>query len=58
MSKIVNLNQFRKTRARDDKRRKADDNAALHGLKKSEKELAKARRDKAKRDLDGHECDT
>lgn len=57
MSKVVNLNQFKKSRARDEKRRAGDANAAKHGLSKTQKELAKARAEKAKRDLDGHETE-
>lgn len=55
MSKVVNLNRFKKQKARDDKRRVGDRNAARHGVTKSEKDLAEARRSKAERDLDGHE---
>ena len=55
MSKPVNLNRFKKQKARDDKRRAGDANAARHGLSKTQKDLAKARREKAGRDLDGHE---
>ncbi|MGP6086270.1 DUF4169 family protein [Antarctobacter jejuensis] len=55
MSKVVNLNRFRKQQARDEKRREGDANAAKHGLSKSVKDLAKARADKARRDLEGHE---
>ena len=54
MSSVSNLNRFRKQKARDDKRRKGDENAARHGLSKDQKALAKARSDKAARDLDGH----
>ena len=54
MAKIVNLNTFRKQKRRDDKRRAGDQNAAQHGLSKADKSLAKARKDKAERDLDGH----
>ncbi len=54
MAKIVNLGRARKDKARSEKRQKADANAAFHGLTKAEKTLARARRDKAARDLDGH----
>ena len=53
MSRVVNLNQFRKAKARDQKRAKADENAVKFGRSKAEKELEKARADKARRDLDG-----
>ncbi|AUC55425.1 DUF4169 domain-containing protein [Sagittula sp. P11] len=55
MSKVVNLNRFRKQKSRDEKRREGDTNAAQHGLTKAQKTLAKARTDKERRDLDGHE---
>jgi hypothetical protein len=54
MSNVTNLNQFRKAKARDDKRAKADENAVTFGRTKAQKDLEKARRDKARRDLDGH----
>ncbi len=55
--KVVSLSRARKTRARDDKRRQADANAARHGRTKAERaadEAATARRD---RHLDNHERD-
>jgi len=55
MSQPVNLNRFRKQKARAEKRARGDENAALGGLSKAEKALARARADKARRDLDGHE---
>ena len=54
MSTVTNLNRFRKQKARDDKRRKGDENAARHGLSKGQKDLSKAQNEKAERDLDGH----
>lgn len=55
MAEIVNLNHFRKSKARADKRREADENAVKFGRTKVDKTLEKARQDKEKRDLDGHE---
>jgi len=55
MSRPVNLNRFRKQKARADKRARGDENAAQSGLSKAEKTLARARADQARRDLDGHE---
>ncbi len=55
MSKIVNLSQRRKQRARAEKRQAGDENAAKHGRGKAQKALEQARNDKQKRDLDGHE---
>jgi hypothetical protein len=57
MAGVVNLNRFRKEKARAEKRAEADANAAKHGRTKAEKALDKARAEKAARDLDGHERD-
>lgn len=53
MSTPVNLNQFRKQKARAEKRAHADANAVKFGRTKAEKSLEKARADKAARDLEG-----
>ena len=58
MSEPVNLNKVRKARAREEARAKADENAVRYGRSKAEKELDKARQDKARRDLDGHKSET
>lgn len=55
MTQPVNLNRFRKQKARAEKRRTGDENAAKHGRSKAEKLLDEARAEKARRDLDGHE---
>ena len=57
MSKIVNLNRFRKDKARADKRAQADANAVRHGQSKAAKAQEKAKADKARRDLDGHKLE-
>ena len=54
MSKITNLTQFRKQKARLKKRAQGDENAAKFGRSKAEKTLAQHAADKARRDLDGH----
>ena len=51
-SEPVNLNRARKARARADKQARANENAARFGRSKAQKELEKARADKAVRDLD------
>ncbi|MCI5110763.1 MAG: DUF4169 family protein [Marivita sp.] len=53
MSSVTNLNQFRKTKARAEKRAKADENAVKFGRTKAQKALEKAQAEKARRDLDG-----
>ncbi len=55
MSNVVNLNQFRKFKARAEKRAQGNENAAKHGRSKVEQALERAKAEKAKRDLDGHE---
>ena len=57
MGKPVNLNRYRKEKARAEKKARADRNAAAFGRSKAEKQLDKARADKARCDLDNHELD-
>ena len=52
--KVVNLTRARKARARDDKRRKADENAARFGRTRAEREAEAQAADKATRHLDQH----
>lgn len=58
MGKPVNLNRYRKDKARAKKKARADENAVKFGRSKAEKSLEKTRAEKAKRSLDGHEADT
>ncbi len=57
MGKPVNLNRFRKDKARAEKKARADANAVKHGRSKSEKAVAKLEQERQKRDLDGHKVD-
>ena len=57
MTRPVNLNRFRKARARDEKRATADANAAKFGRTKSEKDLEDTERTRAARHLDDHKRD-
>jgi hypothetical protein len=54
MAEIVNLRHVKKEAARKAAQAAADANAAKHGRTKAERELEKARTEKALRDLDGH----
>jgi hypothetical protein len=54
-TKILSLSKARKLRERSRKRAQADENAAKFGRTKSLKASERARADKARRDLDGHE---
>lgn len=55
--KIVNLNQFRKQKNRVNSTKQADENTVKFGLNKAEKQLNRARSEKADRDLSGLEHD-
>lgn len=54
MAAPVNLNRVRKARARAEDKARAERNAAAHGRSKADKEIERARAEKAGRDLDGH----
>lgn len=58
MGKPVNLNRFRKEKARAEKKARADQNAVAFGRTKAEKDLDKARKAQDVRHLDGHKRDT
>ncbi|MEX0365722.1 MAG: DUF4169 family protein [Ruegeria sp.] len=53
----VNLNRYRKEKARAEKKARADRNAITFGRSKAQKELDKTRTAKERRDHDGHELD-
>ena len=55
--KLVNLRQKCKQAERVNKRKAADQNAALHGRTRAEKTLQQAQAVKAARALDGHKRD-
>lgn len=51
--KPVNLNRYRKQKARAEKKARADRNAVTHGLPKSERTRTRAESRKSVKDLDG-----
>lgn len=53
MSEPVNLNRFRKEKARAEKKARADENAVKFGRSKAQKQLDRAQAEKSARDLDG-----
>jgi Domain of unknown function (DUF4169) len=57
MSEIINLRRARKQKARSEKEKTAEANRILHGTPKPLRDLAKARTDKAARDVDAHKKD-
>jgi hypothetical protein len=52
MTDPVNLNRFRKARAKADGKARAAENRVAFGRTRAEKALAEARREKAARELD------
>ncbi|KIC27236.1 DUF4169 family protein [Leisingera sp. ANG-M6] len=57
MGKPVNLNRYRKEKARAEKKARADQNAVTFGRTKAEKNLDKARNAQDARRLDDHKRD-
>jgi hypothetical protein len=57
MSNVINLNQARKAKFRDNRRQQADVNAVKFGRTKSQKTLEKKQAEKSARDLDGHKSE-
>jgi hypothetical protein len=53
MAKPINLRQFRKRKAREDKARLAETNRLTHGQPKPVTDLARAEAEKTARNLDG-----
>ncbi len=58
MAEPVNLNRFRKAKARAAKKARADENSVKFGRSKADKDLIRARLDKTRRALDGHKDDS
>ena len=54
MSEPVNLNKFRKAKAKANKEQKAKENRAKFGRTKAEKQLDKARSEKLSKLTEGH----
>jgi len=54
MAEIVNLRAMRKRRDRAENERKAEENRALHGRTKAEKNAGATERERALSRLDGH----
>lgn len=58
MAEPVNLNRFRKEKARAVKKARADENAVKFGRTKGEKQRDTLQKDKATDHLDAHKRDT
>ena len=57
MSNVSNLNRFRKSKARSEKHRRAEENRARYGRSKAEKLTGKIREARAQKHLDGHKLE-
>ena len=57
MSTVVNLNRFRKRKARAEKERQAEENRAKYGRRKVDVAMEKAELKKREAFLDGHKRD-
>ncbi len=57
-AEIINLNQARKNRARAEKEKSASENRILFGRTKAEKDLTRARNEKAEKTLDQGKIDS
>ena len=53
MGEVVNLNRFRKARAKVEQEKLADENRVKHGRTKTEKLQTGGEQDRTDRDLDG-----
>lgn len=53
MAEIVNLNRWRKAKAKDEKTRQADANRVAFGRTKAEKDAARKQAERVAKDLDG-----
>ena len=56
-TEIINLRRARKAKAKSEKQKAAEANRVKHGTPKKLRDLAKARSEKAARDLDAHKKD-
>lgn len=54
MTDIVNLRQFKKQKARSDRETLAEQNRALHGRTKAERERDRLSAERAEKFVDGH----
>ena len=57
MAEIVNLNRWRKAKARDEKNRQAETNRIAFGRTKAEKQATRQEAEQRRADLDGKKLD-
>jgi len=57
MAELINLRRARKAKAKGEQEKAAEANRIAHGAPKQVRDLARARADKAAKDLDAHKKD-
>lgn len=57
MGDVINLNKWKKKKAREEKEKRAAQNRLRNGLTASEKALAEKKKKLAQKKLDGHRLD-
>jgi len=57
MADVVNLNRWRKAKARDEKSKQAEVNRVAHGRTKAEKQAARQEEQRRQAELDGHKLE-
>ena len=57
MGDVINLNQWKKKKARAEKQKRAEQNRLKNGQSAAEKSLLKKKKELANKQLDGHKLD-
>ncbi len=57
MAEIISLSKARKKKKREETNKKANENRVKFGRSKADKKLEDARKERRKKDLDGHKID-
>jgi len=57
MGDVINLNKWKKKKAREEKAKRADENRLRNGLSSAERRLAEKKKELAAKQLDGHKLD-
>jgi hypothetical protein len=57
MAEIISLSKARKKKKREETNKKANENRVKFGRSKADKKLEDARKERCKKDLDGHKID-
>lgn len=58
MGTVINLNRYRKQKARKERAKQADSNRRVHGRTKQERNVETLRKDVDRRHIDGHKLES